>query len=420
MFGATKESENELSGSFQEEFTMSETGKYRLRFLSRPVRADKSFIPVQVNDPEQGLIQSYRTLLVPQRQEGSLLGLFSAIDKKIKRECGWDEKEITSVFDPSRKIAFLVIDKDADSQEVMPGLFTWTIYEALRSLQTTESDIKKGYLQYGLWFMYDVNAYREYDKSKGDIQHGTSYRVDVDNSQNEWAHRCPSKFLPKRDGLPEGFDPLDSEYFKSKKLPQVFDSTDRGLILKFVGEKGLSSSSRLNDWLVDNYRAVTPEEIVTFFEQYQLDLTANGKNGQPKFPDPEAFVHAITSHPQLQGYEIRMISAPASKSGYTGQRGRRVEEQEAEVEDGEFEQVAEEDQLSESDNEWAVDDADDDPMEFPPKEKKKPAVPKKSDAKKSGLAARVSAEEESKKESKKEKEKPKQYDPQTQSGDPIW
>jgi len=72
-----------------------------------------------------------------------------------------------------------VFDRDADN-EGRPTVriydYPWTVMDQLKSLQSTVSKKRLGYLEYGLIFMFDVYLSKEVDKTKTS-QYGTDYKT---------------------------------------------------------------------------------------------------------------------------------------------------------------------------------------------------------------------------------------------------
>lgn len=309
MFGTTRENEKDNFGDFTNEFVIKEPGIYPIRFLAGAVRVSRVFLPVIAEDENGEPHETWRTIL--RGQSGSVFGVLASIDKKIKRNLGWDPKEITSIFDPSKRFAYLGIPKVGGDLMVQPILVPWKIHEGLKKIQDKVSGKDPDRLLYGLYFMYDVLCERSKDRTRSD-RFGTSYAVEVDNSENSWAHLCPVDWLPSRKGMPSELDALNPDLLSKKNFPPIFSNNDRELIGQFIQDNSIDDT--LLSWLEQQYRLPTDEELFEFFSRNKINTNALAYGDRECFPDPEAFYAELENNPRLKEFGINLLETNSSNS----------------------------------------------------------------------------------------------------------
>ena len=319
IFGGNRESDNKVFGGFGNEYRMKETGTHPIRFLAGPVEVYQCFIPVIGVDRDTGE-EEPKLYLVLRKAKGGVFDILAAIDLKIKRDMGIPKDDIQSCFKyGGKKFAYLGFPRNTGEIAVQRILVGWTVVDELRKKQEMVSKKKSDRLMYGLYFMWDALCEREYDaKKKGAEMNKTSYSVDVDNSENGWAHKTPISWLPSQGEMPENFDPMDSGVLEEKGHQPIFTDEEIVAVESFLEENSTEEDGDLVAILERMYAPLNDEEIAVFLAENRLNLSAEDNNGVEMFPDPEAFLKAVNNNPQLAEYFVgsseengkKQISAP--------------------------------------------------------------------------------------------------------------
>ena len=342
IFGGSRESDKKVFGGFGNEYRFKEVGSHPVRFIAGPVRVYQCFIPILTTNNET---QEEETKFWPlyRPDKGGVFDILAAIDIKIKRDLGMAKDDIRSVFKSgSPRFAYLGFPRNTGEETVERILAPWTIADELRKKQEQVSGKKKDKLMYGLYFMWDALCEREYDaKKKGAEQNKTSYSLDVDNSENDWAHKVPITWLPSHGGMPENFDPMDSDLLSDKGHQPIFTEIEISAIEEFLQEHSIDEDDHLVSILEKMYAPATDDEVAVFLAENRLDLSAVDNNGDECFPDPEAFFNAVNDRPQLADYSVgagsnngkKVIESPDTSFEPDEFEDEETDNKEAEVEE---------------------------------------------------------------------------------------
>jgi len=161
-------------------------GVNHFRIIAGPQKVETIWYPTMI-EREGKMQQTVRTVVRP--AEGCILDNLVKLDEDLTKKAmvseGLDQdtvKKYRSALRPQRAFRFLVFDRTADN-EGKPTVriydFPYTVKDQLEALQNTVSQKNKGFLEYGLIFMYDVYVTREKNESIKNLQHSIDYKTAV-------------------------------------------------------------------------------------------------------------------------------------------------------------------------------------------------------------------------------------------------
>lgn len=212
----------------------NENKAYTHRILAGPKRVDTVWYPCTYKDKDTGKLNASmnKLFLKPKKDwdERAITDTLYLIDKTLQEENEKvQDKEINPVCRRTTRYLYVVISRDR-SKDGEPWIGLWeypaSVSNQIRKKQSEESSSKKGFLNFGPYWTYDVVVTRN-QKSGSNSYYGISYNLSVDIATLKHGGEIPTEVVTDgAKGKQKHKDLLtkvEHEVFTPKELEAVDD-----------------------------------------------------------------------------------------------------------------------------------------------------------------------------------------------------